>query len=71
MTGATGKVGRAIASALLERGDEVRALVRDPRRAVGVLPDGIEPIQGDATEPANPASGGGGLRAGLQRNGSP
>ena len=52
MTGATGKVGRAIASALLERGDEVRALVRDPRRAVGVLPDGIEPIQGDATEPA-------------------
>jgi len=52
VTGATGKVGHAIASALLERGDEVRALVRDPRRAVGVLPDGIEPIQGDATEPA-------------------
>lgn len=52
VTGATGKVGNAIASALLERGDEVRALVRDPRSAAGVLPNGIEPIKGDATEPA-------------------
>ena len=71
VTGATGKVGHAIASALLERGDEVRALVRDPRRAVGVLPDGIEPIQGGRDRAGDPASGGGGLRAGLQRNGSP
>ena len=30
VTGATGKVGHAVATALLERGDEVRALVRDP-----------------------------------------
>jgi len=28
VTGATGKVGHAIASALLDRGDQVRALVR-------------------------------------------
>src|SRR5512132_152701 len=37
VTGATGKVGHAIASALLDRGDSVRALVR-------------EPIRGDVTE---------------------
>ena len=30
VTGATGKVGHAIAQALVQRGDEVRALVRDP-----------------------------------------
>jgi dihydroflavonol-4-reductase len=51
VTGATGKVGHAIASALLDRGDSVRALVRDPKRAASVLPAGIEPIRGDATDP--------------------
>src|SRR6266545_3566746 len=51
VTGATGKVGHAIASALLDRGDQVRALVRDPKRAAGVLPAGIEPIRGDVTDP--------------------
>jgi dihydroflavonol-4-reductase len=50
VTGATGKVGHAIASALLDRGDQVRALVRDPRRAASVLPAGIEPIRGDVTD---------------------
>jgi dihydroflavonol-4-reductase len=50
VTGATGKVGHAIASALLDRGDQVRALVRDPKRAASVLPAGIEPIQGDVTD---------------------
>ena len=50
VTGATGKVGHAIASALLERGDQVRALVRDPKRAASVLPAGIEPIRGDVTD---------------------
>jgi dihydroflavonol-4-reductase len=50
VTGATGKVGHAIASALLDRGDHVRALVRDPKRAASVLPAGIEPVRGDATE---------------------
>ncbi len=51
VTGATGKVGHAIAAALLERGDSVRALVRDPGRAASVLPAGIEPARGDATDP--------------------
>jgi nucleoside-diphosphate-sugar epimerase len=51
VTGATGKVGHAIAAALLARGDEVRALVRDPARAAGSLPAGAETVRGDATEP--------------------
>jgi dihydroflavonol-4-reductase len=51
VTGATGKVGHAIASALLDRGDRVRALVRDPQRAAGILPAGVEPLRGDATDP--------------------
>jgi len=55
VTGATGKVGHAIASALLERGDHVRALVRDPKRA-SVLPAAIEPVEGDVTDPDTLAS---------------
>src|SRR6266545_1109105 len=51
VTGATGKVGHAISSALLERGDQVRALVRDPKRAASILPAGIEPLRGDVTDP--------------------
>ena len=43
VTGATGKVGHAIADALAARGDEVRALVRDPARAAGVLPAASSP----------------------------
>jgi dihydroflavonol-4-reductase len=50
VTGATGKVGNAIASALLDRGEAVRALVRDPKGAASVLPAGIEPIRGDVTD---------------------
>ena len=50
VTGATGKVGHAVARALVERGDEVRALVRDPAKAAGVLPAGVEPVRGDVTD---------------------
>jgi dihydroflavonol-4-reductase len=50
VTGATGKVGHSIAFALLERGDRVRAVVRHPRRAASILPAGVEPLQGDATD---------------------
>ena len=32
VTGASGTVGKALVPKLLERGDEVRVLVRDPRR---------------------------------------
>ena len=55
VTGATGKVGHAIARALLERGDEVTALVRDPARAAAVLPAGVEAVRVDVTDPASVA----------------
>ena len=51
VTGATGKVGHAVAHALVARGDEVRALVRDPSRAKSVLPAGVEAVRGDVTDP--------------------
>jgi dihydroflavonol-4-reductase len=51
VTGATGKVGYAVARALLERGDEVRVLVRDPGRASSQLPPGVRAVRGDVTEP--------------------
>jgi nucleoside-diphosphate-sugar epimerase len=50
VTGATGKVGHAIASALLDRGEQVRALVRDPKRAASLVPAGVEPLRGDAID---------------------
>ncbi|XXF77485.1 SDR family oxidoreductase [Myxococcaceae bacterium GXIMD 01537] len=51
VTGATGLVGNAIARRLVERGDAVRALVRDPERAARVLPAGVECVRGDVTAP--------------------
>src|SRR2546421_3469260 len=56
VTGATGKVGGATARALLDRGDEVRALVRDPKRAAQLLPSGVELVRGDVTEPGSVTS---------------
>jgi nucleoside-diphosphate-sugar epimerase len=50
VTGATGKVGNTIARRLVERGDEVVALVRDVARAREALPDGVELVLGDVTE---------------------
>ena len=68
VTGATGKVGHAIASALLDRGDQVRALVRDP--AGGEHPPrGHRAVRGDVTDPESLGGGRRGLRAGLQLDG--
>jgi dihydroflavonol-4-reductase len=47
VTGATGKIGNAVARQLAERGDEVVALVRNPAKAREVLPAGIELARGD------------------------
>jgi dihydroflavonol-4-reductase len=44
-------VGNAVARALHARGDEVRALVRDPSRAGAHLPGEVELIRGDVTDP--------------------
>lgn len=53
LTGGTGLVGRAIIPLLQQRGDEVLCLSRDPARARGLLPAGIEILGGDATMPGD------------------
>lgn len=51
VTGATGTVGRRVVEQLLERGEHVRALTRDPARAE--LPGGVDVVRGDLTDPAS------------------
>ncbi|MFF0508358.1 SDR family oxidoreductase [Streptomyces fimicarius] len=51
VTGATGTVGRRVVEQLLERGEHVRALTRDPARAE--LPAGVDVVRGDLTDPAS------------------
>src|SRR4051794_9231780 len=51
VAGATGNVGSAVARALHEAGVPVRALVRDPGKAAGRLPDGIDFVAGDLNRP--------------------
>jgi dihydroflavonol-4-reductase len=53
VTGATGKIGNAVARRLAERGDDVVALVRDPSKARDLLPDGVELARGDVADPAS------------------
>jgi dihydroflavonol-4-reductase len=50
VTGATGKVGNAVARRLVERGDDVVALVRDVAKAREALPSGVTLVRGDVTE---------------------
>src|SRR5690349_14573447 len=47
VTGATGKVGSRLAKRLSQRGDQVRAFVRDPARAAELRDASIELVQGD------------------------
>jgi nucleoside-diphosphate-sugar epimerase len=47
VTGATGKVGSRLSKRLAQRGDQVRALVRDPARAAGLRENRIELVEGD------------------------
>jgi len=51
VTGATGFVGWHVARCLLERGDQVRALARDPAK-LRELP-AVQPVQGDLRDPAS------------------
>lgn len=55
LTGGTGLLGNAIAKLLLAEGRSVRALVRSPERAKGIVPAGCELIAGDVTEAASVA----------------
>jgi dihydroflavonol-4-reductase len=50
VTGATGKIGNAVVRRLVERGDEVVALVRDVSEARDALPSGVELASGDVTD---------------------
>lgn len=52
LTGGTGFVGGAVARLLCERGDAVRALVRDPSRADGLRALGCEIVEGDLSDEA-------------------
>ncbi len=49
VTGATGNIGRHVVSGLSATNRQVRALVRDPSSAA--LPDGVEAVHGDLTDP--------------------
>jgi uncharacterized protein YbjT (DUF2867 family) len=50
VTGATGNAGGAVVRALIDAGERVRAVVRDPNQAA--LPAGVEPATGNLNEPA-------------------
>ena len=50
VVGATGSVGRHVVDAAVAAGHRVRALVRDPARAVG-FPASVEVVVGDVTRP--------------------
>lgn len=51
VTGATGQVGHAIVRRLVERGEQVRALVRHVASAAALLPAEVEVLGGDVTVP--------------------
>ncbi|WP_026411532.1 NAD(P)H-binding protein [Actinomadura oligospora] len=52
VTGATGTVGRELVSVLAARGERVRAITRDPAKAEN-LPDGVEVVRADFTDPGS------------------
>ncbi len=53
VTGATGKLGNAVARQAAGRGDDVVGLVRDAARARELLPPGVALATGDVTDPAS------------------
>ncbi|MCO1655109.1 NmrA family NAD(P)-binding protein [Pseudonocardia humida] len=53
VTGATGTVGRHLVAELRRRGTDVRALVRDPQRAAGIIGPDVELAVGDFADPAS------------------
>jgi dihydroflavonol-4-reductase len=51
VTGATGKVGCAVAQALVARGDDVVVLARSSAKARSLLPDAVAVVEGDVERP--------------------
>jgi len=50
VTGATGQTGGNVCEQLIERGDQVRALVRDPDAATALAEIGVELVKGDISD---------------------
>ncbi|MEV6557068.1 SDR family oxidoreductase [Nocardia sp. NPDC051756] len=61
ITGATGTIGSEIVRQLVARGEQVRALTRDPVQAQ--LPAGVEVVRGDYHDPASIAAATSGVDA--------
>jgi dihydroflavonol-4-reductase len=53
VTGATGYLGSVLVDLAVRRGHDVRALVRDPRKAQALLPAGVDVVVGDLADPAS------------------
>ncbi len=54
ITGATGYIGQHLVSRLVAQGERPRCLVRDVKRAVGILPvNKVDLVQGATTQPAS------------------
>ncbi len=64
VTGATGYIGGRIVTPLLERGHDVRVMVRDPRRIAGrPWADRVEAVAADVADPASLERACGGMDA--------
>lgn len=50
VTGATGQTGANVCTQLIERGDRVRALVRNPDEAAALTDIGVEIVKGDVSD---------------------
>lgn len=50
VTGATGQTGANVCEQLIERGENVRALVRNPRKATALSGIGVELVKGDISD---------------------
>jgi len=50
VTGATGNIGSLVVATLLEKGTQVKALVRDPSKAEELRKSGVEIVEGEFTD---------------------
>src|SRR5262245_21853141 len=53
VTGATGQQGGAVAHRLLQKGNKVRILTRNPEKAGKLSEAGVEVVKGDLTDPSS------------------
>lgn len=53
VTGATGQQGGAVANALLQKGQKIRVMTRNPAKAAALAKSGAEVVKGDLTQQAD------------------